>query len=329
MNIQSKDEKINKNEPSKGWYIVAVLLLLSGLYISYSIIKKEIGMLNNSFTRIIIPGESIVTFDKAQRYTLNYEYKSIVNGKEYVTDNEFPSGLNLRIIDLRTNQEINLFHTHEMNYSTEDYKGKSLFSFTIPSEGRYKIVGSTTNGSDLQNVVLSIDHGFIPRLLMMIFKALVISVGCGFAACLIALLTFLKRCDTKRKVDQNGSRVSTTYGETGEADDSECLFAMMVHLIAIVSFLGVPFGNIIGPLIVWLLKRKESTFVDYHGKEALNFQISMTIYSVLATILIVVLIGFLCLIVLAIAQIVLIIRASIKAHNGEYYRYPFTIRFIR
>ncbi len=106
-------------------------------------------------------------------------------------------------------------------------------------------------------------------------------------------------------------------------------WGMLCHLIAFIMFLGVPLGNILGPLIVWLVKKNDHAFVDYHGKESLNFQISMTIYSVIAALLIIVLIGYLLLGLLLILNVILVIIASIKASEGELYEYPFTLRLVK
>jgi hypothetical protein len=81
-------------------------------------------------------------------------------------------------------------------------------------------------------------------------------------------------------------------------------------------------------LIVWLLKRGDSPEIDAHGKESLNFQISMLIYDAVAAILCIVLIGIPILIALWILNTVFVIIASIRASEGKFYRYPFTIRFI-
>ena len=106
-------------------------------------------------------------------------------------------------------------------------------------------------------------------------------------------------------------------------------WAMLCHLLGLCAFVGIPFGNIIGPLVVWLIKGKEYSFVDDQGKEALNFQISMTIYGIIAGILVVIFIGWFLLLALLIADIVFIIIASIKANDGEAYRYPYIIRLIK
>ncbi len=93
-------------------------------------------------------------------------------------------------------------------------------------------------------------------------------------------------------------------------------------------FLHFP-GHVLAPLIVWLAKRDESPEIDAHGKEALNFQISMLIYNVVAAVFCLVLIGFLILPILWVLNAVFVIIAAIKASDGEFYRYPMTIRFIQ
>ena len=103
---------------------------------------------------------------------------------------------------------------------------------------------------------------------------------------------------------------------------------VLCHASALLGLFFHFLGHIFGPLIVWLVKRSESPEIDAHGKESLNFQISMLIYDAVAAILCFVLIGFPILILLWILNTVFVIIASIKASEGELYRYPFTIRFI-
>lgn len=106
------------------------------------------------------------------------------------------------------------------------------------------------------------------------------------------------------------------------------MWAMLAHLSALSGFV-IPFGNIIGPLIIWLVKRDEMSFVDNQAKEALNFNISMTIYMVISAVLIVVVVGFLMLAVLGIAWLVFVIMAAVKANEGTAYRYPLTLRLVK
>lgn len=114
-----------------------------------------------------------------------------------------------------------------------------------------------------------------------------------------------------------------------KAESDARLWGMLTHLSALVAFLGIPFGNVLGPLIVWQVKKNQIPSVEKHGKEALNFQISICIYGLVASILIFILIGFPLLIGLILADVVLTIIAGVKVNNGEDYQYPFTIRFIK
>lgn len=103
---------------------------------------------------------------------------------------------------------------------------------------------------------------------------------------------------------------------------------LLCHLSALILFIGVPFGNIIAPLIIWLIKKPESAALDAHGKEVLNFQISMTFYTILAGLSMFVLVGFVLLPLVLLLNLIFVVIAAIKVSNGEFYRYPLTIRLI-
>ena len=97
-------------------------------------------------------------------------------------------------------------------------------------------------------------------------------------------------------------------------------------MIALLSHILTFVAPILAPLIIYLVKKDESEFVAYHAKESLNFQISMAIYAILLFLSI---IGILLLWLLGIAIFVLVIVATIKASEGQFYKYPLTIRFIK
>lgn len=154
---------------------------------------------------------------------------------------------------------------------------------------------------------------------------------------------------------------------TQDNDQSARNWAMWCHLsslawlpLILLGFIGIPlpipFINILGPLIFWLTKKEQHPFIDAHGKESLNFQISFTIYGVIAFILfafviavtcgiglsntsssqllsqigiVLAVVGGVCSLIVGILQLVLIIFAAIKSKKGEFYHYPFTLRFLR
>ncbi len=106
-------------------------------------------------------------------------------------------------------------------------------------------------------------------------------------------------------------------------------WGMIVHLVALVGLLGNGIGFLLGPLVVWMLKKEEIPFVDDQGKEAVNFQITMMIALIVSLILALLVVGFFLLIIVGLVATILPIIAGIKANEGVHYRYPVTYRFIK
>jgi uncharacterized Tic20 family protein len=103
---------------------------------------------------------------------------------------------------------------------------------------------------------------------------------------------------------------------------------MFAHLSALIGLI-VPFGNVLGPLVIWLVQKDKMAFVDDQGKEALNFQITVFGAALISAFLMFILIGFLLIFVVGLGALVLTIIAAIKANEGVAYRYPLTIRLIK
>jgi uncharacterized Tic20 family protein len=131
------------------------------------------------------------------------------------------------------------------------------------------------------------------------------------------------------KQDAGEPTVEGAQVEAAPEVKQDTTMGMLCHLLGLVQLLGVPLGNILGPLVIWLIKKEEDPFVDECGKEALNFQISMTIYLMVSAILILVVVGIFLVLGLMVMNIVYTIIAAIKASEGTNYRYPFTMRFIK
>lgn len=109
-------------------------------------------------------------------------------------------------------------------------------------------------------------------------------------------------------------------------------WAMWCHLAGLAWMLVwlVPIiGGVVGALVVWQIKRDEDAFIDEQGKEALNFQISMLIYWLVAMALCLTCIGFVLVPIVAALDVIFAIVAAIKAGQGQSYRYPMSIRFIK
>lgn len=108
---------------------------------------------------------------------------------------------------------------------------------------------------------------------------------------------------------------------TDELSSNDKNLAVLTHLSGILF-------SFIPSLIVWLLKKETSPYVADQAREALNFQITLLIAYIVSYILVIVLIGFLFMGIIWIANIILCIIAAVAASKGEYYRYPFTLRLI-
>ena len=125
--------------------------------------------------------------------------------------------------------------------------------------------------------------------------------------------------------DIGGVEPAGTGGGTPDRESQQ--WGMIAHLSALIGFI-IPFGNLIGPLVIWQMK-KEMPFVVDQGKEALNFQITVALAVFVCILLFVLVIGMLLLPVVGLGALALTVIAGIKANNGEAYRYPFALRLVK
>jgi uncharacterized Tic20 family protein len=150
--------------------------------------------------------------------------------------------------------------------------------------------------------------------------------------------------EPERDEDADGETDAETGGETSsetgteaeaetetdlgyEVSSDDRTWGVLTHASAF-SGLFVPFGNILGPLIVWLIKKEESQFVDENGKQALNFQITWTILLLVAGLSIFLGIGLLLVPVIGLVWLILVVIATVRASEETVYDYPLTIDLI-
>ncbi|KPH62926.1 orotate phosphoribosyltransferase [Pseudoalteromonas porphyrae] len=108
----------------------------------------------------------------------------------------------------------------------------------------------------------------------------------------------------------------------------ERMWAMLCHLSALTGFI-VPMGSIIGPLIVWLIKKDEMPLVAEHGRKSLNFQITMLIAYIVCFILMFAVIGVILLPLVAIFSFIMVVVGAIKTNDGKEFNYPLSLNLIK
>lgn len=112
-------------------------------------------------------------------------------------------------------------------------------------------------------------------------------------------------------------------------EKEERLWAAGCHLAALAGYFIPIIGNILGPLIVWMLARDKSPFINEQGKESINFQITMSIAAFVAFLLIFVAVGVFLMPIIALVDLILIIIAAVTVYQGKAYRYPFSLRLLK
>ena len=116
-------------------------------------------------------------------------------------------------------------------------------------------------------------------------------------------------------------------GGTGDVTQDDKTWGMLAHLSTFVGFL-IPFGNVVAPLIIYLVKKDQSAFVGDQAKESLNFQITVTIGYLIGGVTSFICVGLIILLVLVVADVVYTVMAAIDANKGNAYRYPYTLRLV-
>lgn len=128
--------------------------------------------------------------------------------------------------------------------------------------------------------------------------------------------------------NEKAGKVNESPGSK-EVNKDARMWAMICHLSGLAGIILPASGNIVAPLIIWQIKKDNNPFIDEQGKEAVNFQISMSIYLIASIILSFICIGVPLIIATIIVFFVFTLIAAVKANNGLHYRYPLTLRFIK
>lgn len=127
-----------------------------------------------------------------------------------------------------------------------------------------------------------------------------------------------------------GELHDSTPGVGRQLSSEEKNWAIGAHLSTFIGAVApIPMMNIVAPLAVWLMKKDSLPFAERHAREALNFNISIFIYGVVAAVSILLVIGLLLFPAVLLTWVIFSIVGAVKASNGEEYRYPLTMRFVK
>jgi len=321
--------KGSDNGPSRGWYFFSLFLfLVFGIGGVIYFILSLFTMLGAG-TQFVVPGEMELTVEEPGTYTLYSETSVLYRGRMYPGSPDLPDDVIIDIRSLSSGETIPLEPTLHGEETVGSHVRYPVGSFTASAPGRYSIA---VNGSFSERIFFvrrSICGELVTAFAIMVFSLMIGWLG----APVIAIVVFAMRSSRKG----GGERTQPGVQEQGSAGarrpsamsaDSEQTWATFCHLGSFAGYV-FPLGNILAPLILWLVKKDESDLIDDQGRESVNFQISMLIYYIVSALLSCIIIGLLLLAALAVFNIVVVIIGSVRANRGERYRYPLCIRFIR
>jgi len=299
--------------PTRFWYVVAVLLFLVPMIASGVSIFNAFKTQLSGGTPLTVPGETDISINKPGNYAIFYETSmfSLANVVNYQIGRDF----GITLMDLATGEDLEL--QPPLSYGTEEFGTtirQAIAEVQINSVGFYTatVAGEIAAGDRL--IVRRFD-------LVELGKSMAWALGLFFlgfiAGPIMALVVLVKRQHYKQ-----------LHRDEPISENEERQWAMFAH-IGTFSSIVVPLGNFIAPIVVWQLKKHDSDYVVEQAKEALNFQISLVIYTLLCLPLCFIVIGFFLIFALVIFGLITVIVAGVKANEGEDYQYPMCIRLFK
>jgi len=295
--------------PGRIWYVIAVLLIV--IPTIFAGIKMPLTLFSYLASGIEFhaPGTAEFTIDQPGKYVIWY---TTFDGQSHHRNT--PQDIDIMVYSQNAARYLDVIPPGwESTETVLDVERQSIAEVFFDQAGVYTI---KING-DFPETELLLRRSLSSEFFKNIVIPILMFVMSSIFGLIMAIVVFIKRSNFK---------TSMNPAEMTQKDERQ--WAMLSHLGTFSACL-IPFANIIVPLVIWQVKKGESSFTVAHSKESLNFQISLMIYYIAATLLILIIIGFILFIGLFIFNIIIVIIAGIKANDGESYRYPLTIRFFR
>lgn len=170
------------------WFVVAGLIALAGFAGALFYVMPRLGAADAGMIRVVVPGNAVLTLDKAGQYTIYHEKKSTVDGRYYAS--ETVSGLRLRLTDEATGTPVKLTEPAvAANYTIGNKTGSSIYAFTIDRAGRYRLAADLAEGRSEPKAVLAIEQGMLGEMFSLIFGTMAIAfAGLGVAGAIVLVV---------------------------------------------------------------------------------------------------------------------------------------------
>lgn len=311
--------------PSKKWYLLALLLFLAGPLLGLYILITSIYHASKHGITFYVPGVSQIYVTQKGNYTLWMENQRPQASNQVASDLK---KITFTITDPVTSKQTILVPKIGWTSHDKNIEHFSLGTINFDHTGPYKINATSPEYSPYKVYLRKPGLPAIIRALALAFLTTLLGIISGV---LLAIIILTKRMSERTKMTEQTSPKpelpkpeATAEGVTKDATT----WAMVCHLSGFAGFM-FPFANIIAPLLIWGFKRSQYPYLDDQGKEAINFQISVTIYYIISAMLILIIVGLFLLPLLAAFHIIAMIIASVETAQGRPFRYPLTIRFIK
>jgi hypothetical protein len=170
------------------WFVVAGLIALASLAGALFYAMPRLSTADSRMTRVVVPGNTVLTLDKTGRYTIYHEKKSTVDGRYYAS--ETVNGLRLQLTDEATGAPVTLTEpAMAANYTIGNKTGSSIYAFTIDRAGRYRLAADLAEGRSEPKAVLAFEHGMLGEMFSLIFSTLAIAfAGLGIAGAIVLVV---------------------------------------------------------------------------------------------------------------------------------------------
>jgi len=179
-------------KPSRWFYVLAGLVFVIGVALFAVLLFKNLSGMSDTLMQVVVPGKADITLSEAGKYTIFYEYQSVVDNKVYTTGEL--SGLQCALTSQETGAEIALSSpSGSSTYTLGGRAGRSILAFSIDKPGNYQFSAWYPEGQERQEVVLAIGSGLMGKIMGTVFSSLAIFFGSIAIAVVITVVTAIKR----------------------------------------------------------------------------------------------------------------------------------------